>query len=114
MNPGQLRHRIELQRKVTTRDAATGELLESWATVDEVWSRITPLSARDFVAAQAVQSQITARIVLRWRNDLTIPLRVLELDTGRIYAVEGEPLPDNRSGREWLTLLVSSGVNDGR
>lgn len=114
MNPGQLRHRVAIERNISTRSGTTGELTESWEPVDEVWAQISPLSARDFIAAQAVQSQMTARILLRWRNDLTATMRIRDVESGVIYSIQGEPLPDNRSGREWLTLLVSTGVNDGR
>jgi len=113
MNPGRLRHRIAIERKISTRSATTGELTETWELVDEVWAQISPLSARDFIAAQAVQSEMTGRILLRWRNDLLPTMRVRALDTGVIYRIHGEPMPDNRSGREWLTLLVSTGVSDG-
>ncbi|HHM6256747.1 TPA: head-tail adaptor protein, partial [Pseudomonas aeruginosa] len=29
------------------------------------------------------------------------------------YKIEGKPIPDKRSGREYLTILVSEGVTDG-
>ncbi len=78
-----------------------------WA---RVWAGIEPLSARDFIAAQAVQSEVTARIVIRYREGVTAAMRIKH--AGRLYTIHGV-LPDAKSGREYLTLPVSEGVNDG-
>jgi head-tail adaptor len=32
---------------------------------------------------------------------------------GAVYAIVGKPLPDKKSGREYLTILVSEGLTDG-
>lgn len=104
-----LRHRVTLQRYEQTRDEMGG-VVETWADVATVWASIEPLSAREFIAAQSAQSQVSARIVIRYREGITAAMRILH--NGRVYNIEGV-LPDPRSGREYLTLPCSEGVNDG-
>ncbi|MCV4343239.1 phage head closure protein [Pseudomonas capsici] len=112
MQAGKLRHRIEIQNKVTARDPATGEFGEpSWQLFAKVWAQVTPLSARDLVAAHAAQSLATARVVIRHRAGVLPVMRIVY--RGELYSIVGPPLEDPNSGREYLTILVSKGVKDG-
>ncbi len=110
---GRLRHRVAIEARSTSRDSATGAVAYTWAKITngDVWAAIEPLSTREFVAANAVQSKVTARIVIRYRADVTAAMRVNH--NGRIYSIEGPPLADKESGLEYLTLAVSEGVNKG-
>lgn len=110
MQSGKLRHRITLQRQGLSQDPQTGEMLPGWQDVAAVWAGIEPLSARELIAAQAGQSEITARIVIRYRAGVLPTMRVVH--GSKVYNIHGV-LPDMRSGREYLTLPVSEGVNDG-
>lgn len=112
MRAGKLRHRVSLQAPVETQDPNTGEIIYSWVAVDTLWASIEPLSARDFIAARSEQSQISARIVIRFRENISPKMRIVHIKTGDIYNIEGV-LPDAKSGREYLTLPVSTGVSDG-
>lgn len=113
MQAGKLRHRIQIQQKVTGQDPQTGEqLTEQWVDFAKVWASVEDLSARDFIAAQAGQSEAKTRIVIRYREGITPAMRVV-LSTGAICGIVGPPLADTNSRKEYLTLLVSSGVNDG-
>lgn len=107
---GRLRHRITLQSATTTQDATTGEITPTWANwlADEP-AEFVPLSAREFIAAAAGQVLAEARVTIRWRSGVTSAMRLMH--DGTTYNI-GAVLPDNKSGREWLTLLVSS-ANDG-
>ena len=110
MQAGKLRHRINLQKKVTGRNPETGGISEEWQSVTTVWASIEPLSAREFIAAGATQASITPRITIRYRDGVTAQMRAVS--RGKIYNIEGV-LPDAKSGREYLTLPCSEGVNDG-
>lgn len=113
MKAGDLRHPIQLQHEVTPRDPVTGEFGEpDWQLFAAVWAQVSPLSARDLVAAQAGQSEATARIVIRHREGVLSTMRIVH--RGEIYSIEGPPLEDPKSGLEYLTLLVSKGVKDGQ
>jgi len=110
MQAGKLRHRITLQHKVNVQDQLTGAVNPEWRDMATVWADVVPLSARELIAAQATQGQITTRITIRYRAGLTNDNRIVF--RGQIYNIEGV-LPDAVSGREYLTLPCSEGVNDG-
>lgn len=101
---GSLRHRVTIEQTVQSQDATTGDVTTVWSVLDEVWASIQPLSAREFVAAQAVQSVVDTRIVIRWRDDVRASMRVRRGDD--LYDIHGA-LPDMDSGREYLTLVCS-------
>lgn len=113
MQAGELRQRIALEQQVQAQDPATGDISVTWALVATVWANVQPLSAREFIAAQATQAQVDTKITLRYRDGITAAMRARELSRGTLYNINGV-LPDNVSGREWVTLVCSSGVNDGR
>lgn len=112
MEAGKLRHRIEIQQKITPRDPSTGNFLDPiWVEFAKVWAGVEDSSARDLVAAKAAKSAATGRMVIRYRAGVLPTMRVLY--RGEIYSIEGPPLADKVSGLEYLTLLVSKGVKDG-
>ncbi len=113
MQAGKLRHRIDIQEFKAVRDPATGEFGESlWVTRwERCPARVAPLSTRDLVAAQAGQSEATGRMIIRYRPGVVSAMRIVYRD--EVYSIEGPPLEDPESGREYLTLLVSKGVKDG-
>lgn len=107
---GKLRHRVSLQERQTTRDPDTGDVLSAWVEVALLWASVEALSARDFIAAGVNQSKVVARIVIRFRENINASMRIVH--GAKLYNIEGI-LPDKDSGREYLTLPVSEGVNDG-
>lgn len=112
MRAGLLRHRITFQSPGLVQDPLTGEMLPGWATVwAKVPASVRPLSARDLIAAQAGQSEATARMVIRYRAGVLPTMRILYRDA--VYSIQGPPLPDPDSGLDYLTILVAQGVKDG-
>lgn len=111
MQAGKLRHRVTIQQRSQTQDPNTGEIVTAWVDVATVWAAVEPLSAREFIAAQAGQSQITARATIRYTDAVDATMRLLH--NGAAYNIEGV-LPDPKSGRHYLTLPLSEGVTDGR
>ena len=110
MRAGKLRHRITLQHKAQGQDPNTGAMIDTWVTVATVWAGIEYLSVREFIAARTGQVEITARITIRYRPGIDATMRVMHGD--QVFNIHGA-LPDNHSGREYLTLPCSEGVNDG-
>ncbi|MBK0003169.1 phage head closure protein [Erwinia sp. S38] len=110
MQAGKLRHRVRLQQKVSQQDPVTGAVEPSWLDVATLWAEVSPLSVREFIAAQAGQGEVTTRIKIRYRPGITRHHRILYRE--QIFNIEGV-LPDPKSGREYLTLPCSEGVNDG-
>lgn len=96
--------------KTLTQDKTTGRLTETWRDVCKIWGNIAPLSAREFLASQSIQSEITTRITIRYKKNIDSTMRLLH--GGKIYNIEGV-LADTKSGIEYLTLPCSEGVNNG-
>lgn len=120
---GTLRHRVRIEEYVDVADSNgdplrgdQGEFVKVWQEVVTVWAAIEPLSAREFLAAQALQSQVSARITIRYRTGLDAAMRFVHLVNGlpsKLYNPAGF-LADKESGLEYLTIPVSEGVNDGQ
>jgi len=114
---GLLRHRVRVERKVIgAQDPATGDVLESWESVyADIPADISPLSAREFLAAQTLQSQVTARVTLRSLPGIDASCRFVGLQApyaGRIFNIAGL-LEDKHSGLQHQTFPVFEGVNEG-
>lgn len=110
MRAGKLRHRITIERPGQTQDPVTGEMVPGWELEASVRADKRPSSAREFKQSQAGQSEITGEFQIRYRDGIDATMRIVH--NGKIYNIEGV-LEDDRSGREWLTLPYSEGVNDG-
>jgi len=105
-----MRHRVSIQAVNYEQNPVTGEMTETWQEVKKVYARVEPLSAREFIAAQQANSEVSARITIRYRDDITADMRIVH--RGEIYDVQGQ-LPDNNSGLDYLTILVKQGASDG-
>ena len=108
---GGLRHRVDIQVHDDGQDSNTGEIVPGWVTVwPNVPAKIEPLSVREFLQSRADQSEIAARITIRWRAGLSADMRILHGST--VYNPAGF-LPDKKSGQEYVTIPCSQGVNEG-
>ncbi len=106
---GKLNKRVTVQQQVTTIDTE-GLSDTNWVTVATVWAAIEPLSVREFLTAQQVQSGVNGKITLRWQPTWSAPMRIVHGPT--IYNLVGV-LPDNRSGVEYVTIPYVSGLSQG-
>jgi SPP1 family predicted phage head-tail adaptor len=106
---GKLRHRVwlESQQPVTN---SFGETEIQWVPFAQTWAAIEPLSAREYLQAEAMQSNVSARITLRWRPALKASMRIVH--NGTVYNPAGI-LADPVSGQEYVTIPCSTGVNEG-
>lgn len=106
MRAGNLRRRAALERRQVVRDGFGGEIA-TWREFARVWAGVEPVAGREYFQAQSVQSDVTARIRLRWRADVagmtepsTIRVRVEERD-GETQGYEVESVIDvGGRGRE--------------
>jgi head-tail adaptor len=104
MQAAELRHVIDIQQKVAAGDGFT------WSLYKRVRASIKPLSAREFIGQD--QTLGGAESVVRiWYIDGIDPTMRIKHGTV-IYNILGV-LPDDRSGREWITMPVSRGSNEG-
>lgn len=122
LEAGRLRHRVRIEQLENLldsngeaiQDENTGEVARAWVEVATVWAAVEPLSAREFIQSQATQSQISARIVIRFREGLNAAMRLVHVRRSMpdvIYNIHGF-LADKESGLEYFTIPVSAGVSD--
>ena len=111
MKAGSLRHRITFESLTTELDS-DGAASETWADAfgQKFSAEIVPLSGRELMAAQSMQSKVTTRIKVRYFPGIVASMRAVH--RGTVYNIEAV-VPDPESGRGWLTLHCSSGVNEG-
>lgn len=69
LNSGKLRHRITFERATKTDDGGGGSSMV-WATVATVRAYVKPISGGERLQAMRVESNITQRIYIRYRDDL--------------------------------------------
>ena len=115
---GRLRHRVAFERLTnmldssgdTIQDPDTGAVSQQWLPLGEAWAAIEPLSAKEFIQSQEIQSRVVARITFRRQTFLPdASNRIVHGE--RIYNIEGV-LADKSSGLEYLTCPCSNGVSD--
>lgn len=112
MRAGKLRHRIRFETPALMQDGENGEMVPGWSLVREkVPAAYEALSARDVFAAQTANSEATGRFVIRHWPGLLATMRIIH--RGLIYSIQGQPIPDPDSGLEYVTIMVTTGVNDG-
>ena len=75
MRAGELRHRIEIKEPVETRDSY-GSVTISWQTLDTVWAAMWPLKVKEYVGLGQTQSELTHRVRIRFRDDVTTKMRL--------------------------------------
>lgn len=107
---GKLRHKVTLQEKAISRDPVTGDVISAWIDIATIRAQIVPLSVREFMAGAIENSRVSARIVIRFRDNINHSMRLLHKN--KVYNIEGI-LADADSGLEYLTLPVSEGSNEG-
>jgi len=70
MRAGKLRHRVVIQSKGASRDTYGAEVV-TWSTTATVWASVEPLTGREYMDAQQTQAEVSTRIRVRYRSDVT-------------------------------------------
>ncbi|ELW8193959.1 TPA: phage head closure protein [Yersinia enterocolitica] len=110
MRAGGLRHKVTIQTFTTTQ-LPSGQPLKQWNDVATVWAEVKAISGRELIASGAEMSEITIRIWMRYRADVSSANRI------RFTVRGGKPMnyditaviPDERFTR--LELLCKGGVS---
>lgn len=106
---GQLRHRVTIEKYIAgARDDDGFALPSAWVEHGKLWAKVTPLSSKDLMRAQAEQSEVTARMLVRYNTEIDTTMRVIW--KGRTFAVASEGLDDNEDGMTYTTFNLSSGI----
>ena len=118
MLTNRLRHRIHFQELVEEQNSETGESIFSWQTamidsetlLDSVPDEVLTGPGREFSESGTTQSEITARINLRWFPGLSTEWRILW--DGKIFNIVSKET-DATARREYR-LRCKDVVSDGR
>ena len=100
-----LRQRLTLQQEVQTPDSAGG-YTRSWQDVASLWAEIVPVSGREAWFAGQLQSEVTHKILLRYRSGVSAGMRLLF--ESRVFAIRY--VMNVREENELLELLAQEGV----
>ena len=113
-----LRHRIDIQDRVTVQSSNTGAVTTSWENVilgdgtelEGVPAEVLTGPGREFTQSGSEQAEISARINVRWFPGLTQKMRIVwDGNIFNIHSIETD-LTDRREYR----LKCTTGVNDGQ
>jgi SPP1 family predicted phage head-tail adaptor len=73
---GSMRERVEIQSLATSRDEL-GSITETWSELATVWASVRSVSAREYYAARQVNAEVTHRVAIRYRSDVTPLMRLI-------------------------------------
>lgn len=107
MRAGRFRHRVVIKSLSVTKNDTTGEVTEDWTDFARVRAAVEPMSGKEFAAADGSASKAIVRVIVRYRAGILPSMQVVHRE--RIYKIEAV-LPDQRSGREYITLPCSEVV----
>ena len=111
MQSGKLPHRITIEHQTEgEQDQVTGYVPIIWAEFAKVWGKLEPLSTKDQLQAQAINSTMTARCKIRYSSKaIQVNSTMRVMFRGKYWKIVGDPIADNESGLEWLTLNLAEG-----
>lgn len=75
MRAGRLRRRVTIQEKTVSRNSY-GEEIITWSDVDTVWAAVEPLHGREYTEMRRAGAEVTTRIIMRYRDDVTPAMRI--------------------------------------
>jgi len=103
-----LRHTVTIEQKSTGRDSY-GQPTTTWTTFATVRAAVEPLRGREFFSADQFNSEVTARIRIRYLSGVTAAMRVSF--ESRLYNIKAIIDPEEK--HDELQLMCGEGVNDG-
>lgn len=110
MKAGKFPHRIRIETFTETQNQDTGHIIKDWTEFVTLWGKLEPLSTKDILQAQAINSTMSARCKIRFSSKSSqIDSTMRVLFRNRYWKIDGEPMPDNQSGLEWITLNLAQG-----
>ena len=104
MNAGALDQRVVIERRTGATNDWGEPLPDSWLPIVQTWAHVQPLVGREYLAAGALLSEVTARISLRYRPGITAADRVIH--GGTTYGITS--VADVHSSRRELHLMCKA------
>ncbi len=114
MQSSQLKHRITIEQETTLgQDPKTGKVQKQWVALVTLWANVSDLSTKDQLQARALSSTIQARAKIRYsKTAAKINSTMRVLFEGQYYVIDGNPMHDLDSRREYLTLNLATGKKE--
>lgn len=109
MRLGPLRHRVTFESRKTGRDEY-GQPVEGWDVVATLWASVEPISGRELLTAQQVQTAVTHRIRCRYRAGIQAAQRIVF--GARNFDIQTVINPMEIGAA--LEILAVEGLSDGR
>ncbi len=72
---GELEQYITIEKPVNT-EGDYGETTTTWTTHCNCWANIQNLKGKEYWDAKSINSEVTAKIKIRYRDDITADMRV--------------------------------------
>lgn len=106
LSAGKLNKRVSIKAQTTSRDSLN-QKQATWSTIvnGDVWAAVEPLSNREAMEARANQTELSHRVTIRYRTDVTADMRI-QYGT-RSLAITGIRDPGER--HEYLEILCIEG-----
>lgn len=108
-----MKRRVQLQQRSATNDDVGGQSV-AWETVATLWASIVALGGRELLSAQAVQSEVTHSVTVRYRAEFSSPktAAAMRLVYGaRIFNISSVENVDEQN--KVVVLTCFEGLNDG-
>lgn len=102
MSSGQMRDRVTFFSPTPTTDALRGQAVAYTTALCTVWAHWRGLTTRETLVAQGMETIPAARLVVRYRDDLTTKLRAQRNGAGPLFEVASVNDYDGR--KTWLDL----------
>lgn len=101
MRSGRINKLIRIEKPDTQTDLRSGQKVEGWVLVEEVWAAIEPLRGQALYTAQQENSHITTSIIIRYQLHLAEIDHTHSLLFGSTrYEILHDPINPNMSNRE--------------
>lgn len=118
MRSGRINRRVNIQTQAKTIDDSPswGDAnTRAWTTVKTVSAGIEPLRGQEFLNANAFQSSVTYRVVIRYHayRTLSTAHRLTYVKDGVTYILNIEQCINKDSARSDWELMCSEGTDKG-
>ena len=102
MKAGKLRHQITLQRN-HPEQSALGEPLPNWVDYAvNIAAEVAPLVGKEFYGAQQINTELTTRVRLRWRDGVKAGDRIAFKE--RLFLIATPPINVNEKNHELVLM----------
>ncbi|MHB0929188.1 MAG: phage head closure protein [Candidatus Nanopelagicales bacterium] len=110
MRAGALRKQVVIQQRTETTDATFGGVTQTWTNfATDINAAVESLSGREFLAAQAAQSEASVQFIMRYVAGVDARMRIVY--NGLYHNIVN--ITDIEERHRELLILAKAGVNEG-